>query len=101
MYMRMNVNGRPLLTYPSAGRGWVQRALLTLSAAAVLVVGFFFITIALIAGSLLAIGIALRWWWIVRRLRAAHHAAAPLEAEYTVLEHDETKRSLADIPARR
>lgn len=87
--MRVDMNGRPLLTYPSAGRGWVQRALLTLVGAAVLVLAFFFITIALIAGSLLAIGVALRWWWIVRRLRAAHRAAAPLEAEYTVLEHDE------------
>jgi hypothetical protein len=89
MYMHIEMNGRPLLTYRHAGSSWVQRALLTLVGAAVLVLAFFFITIALVAGSLLAIGVALRWWWIVRRLRAAHSAAAPLEAEYTVLEHEE------------
>jgi len=89
--MQIEMNGRPLLTYQNAGRSWVQRALLTLVGAAVLVLAFFFITIALIAGCLLAIGIALRWWWIVRRLRAAQKGAAPLEAEYTV-EHDENRK---------
>jgi hypothetical protein len=90
--MHIEMNARPLLTYQSAGRSWVQRALLTLVGAAVLVLALFFITIALVAGGLLAIGVALRWWWIVRRLRAAQKAAAPLEAEYTVLEHDENRK---------
>ncbi|HEY0336177.1 MAG TPA: hypothetical protein VGC70_02470 [Burkholderiales bacterium] len=90
--MRIDINERPLLMGPRAGRNWAQRALWTLAGASVLVLAFLFITVALIAGSLLAIGIALRWWWIVRRLRAAHKAAAPLEAEYTVVPHDENRK---------
>jgi hypothetical protein len=91
-HMHIDMNGRPLLAYQSSSRSWAQRALLTLVGAAVLVLAFFFITLALIAGSLLAIGIAVRWWWIVRRLRAADKAAAPLEAEYTVVHHDENRK---------
>ena len=52
----------------------------------VIVVAFFFVTVALIAGALLAIGIALRWWWVVRRLRKASANSGPLEGEYVVIE---------------
>jgi hypothetical protein len=95
------MNEQPLLMYHRAGRGWAQRALLTLVGATVLVVGFFFITVALIAGSVLAIAIALRWWWIVRRLRAAHRAHGPLEAEYRVVDHDADRKSLDRSPGQR
>jgi hypothetical protein len=72
---------------------WPQRFMLALLGAALVVCGFFFIAVVLVAGSVLAIAIALRWWWIVRRLRAAQKAAAPLEGEYRVLEHDEVQKT--------
>jgi hypothetical protein len=46
----------------------------------------------LIPGAVLALGLALRWWWIVRRLRAAQKASAPLEGQYTVLEHADLEK---------
>lgn len=81
-----NSNHFPLLPPPAHGRNWLHRAGLALVTGAVIVLGFFFLTIALIAGALLATFIALRIWWVMRKFRAAQAAAAPLEGEYTVAE---------------
>jgi len=45
------------------------KILLWILAAGILVLGFFFVAIALVAGALLAAGIAIRWWWFVRKLK--------------------------------
>jgi hypothetical protein len=90
--MGIDSNRPPLLQFAARSRSWSQRVLLTLLGAALVMFAFFFITVALIAGSVLAAGIALRWWWIVRRLRAAQKASAPLDGEYTVLEHTDIKK---------
>ena len=83
----MNDRRGPLLSGPKMrGRSWLQQAVLAIVGVAVIVVAFFFVTVALIAGALLAIGIALRWWWVVRRLRKASANSGPLEGEYVVIE---------------
>lgn len=76
----------PLLASPAGIRGWLQRAGVALFAITVIVLGFFFLTIALVAGALLAAVIAIRFWWIMRKIRAAQQATAPLEGEYTIAE---------------
>jgi hypothetical protein len=81
-----------LLRFASRAPTWPQRLGLTLLAAVVLTLAFLFVTLAVVVGSVLAIGIALRWWWIARRLRAAHKATAPLEGEYRVLESADLKK---------
>jgi predicted lipid-binding transport protein (Tim44 family) len=76
----------PLLASPAGIRGWLQRAGVALFAITVIVLGFFFLTIALVVGSLLAAVIAVRFWWMMRKIRSAQQANAPLEGEYTVTE---------------
>lgn len=88
-------NAPPLLIYQTRGRSWLQRAALTALGLAVIVLAFFFLTIALVAGVLLAAVIAVRFWWIMRKMRAAQKASAPLEGEYSV-----TDRADADKPRR-
>ena len=83
----MNYQRGPFLSGPKMrSRSWLQQVALTVVGVAVIVVAFFFVTVALIAGALLAIGIALRWWWVVRRLRKASAHSGPLEGEYVVIE---------------
>jgi hypothetical protein len=89
--MRIGNDRSPLLLF-ARRRTWPQRVLLTLLGAAFVMSALFFITVALIAGAVLALGLALRWWWIVRRLRAAQNASAPLEGQYTVLDHADLKK---------
>ena len=73
------------LSFEHRSGRWLQRIALALTAATLAVIAFFFVTIALAAGALLAGVIAIRWWWLTRRLRAAHNAAAPIEGEYRVI----------------
>ncbi|MGZ5127734.1 MAG: hypothetical protein ACXWCY_19145 [Burkholderiales bacterium] len=89
--MRIGNERSPLLLF-ARRRTWPQRVLLTLLGAAFVMSALFFITVAFIAGGVLALGLALRWWWIMRRLRAAQKASAPLEGQYTVLEHADLKK---------
>ena len=92
----MNDQRGPFLSGPKTrSRSWLQQVALTVVGVAVVVVAFFFVTVALIAGALLAIGIALRWWWAVRRLRKASANSGPLEGEYVVVE-----RADSDSPRR-
>jgi predicted PurR-regulated permease PerM len=83
----MNDQRGPFLSGPKMrSRSWLQQLALTVVGVAVIVVAFFFVTVALIVGVLLAIGIALRWWWVVRRLRKASANSESLEGEYVVIE---------------
>jgi membrane protein implicated in regulation of membrane protease activity len=85
---RLDMNGGDRHLPGSGGSAalWLQRALFTILGAGLLVLAFFFLTVALIAGAFLALVLAARWWWFMRRIRAAREAAAPLEGQYTVLE---------------
>lgn len=49
--------------------GLIARILLGVAALGVVVVGFFFLTVALIAGALLALVVGLRVWWTLRKLK--------------------------------
>ena len=71
---------------PRRRANWVQRILLTVAGVTILVAGFFFIAVALIAGAFLALGVAARWWWVTRRFRAQAKASEALEGEYQVVE---------------
>jgi len=73
---------------------WLQRALLAALGAVLVIVAFFFLTIALIVGSFLALALGLRWWWHIRKLRAQARATDALEGEYTVLERTDTRQRL-------
>ena len=75
-----------LISATPRGRSLLARTMLVLAGTAVLLVGFFFLTVALVAGSLFAAAIALRWWWVVRRIRAERKRSAPLDGEYTVID---------------
>lgn len=91
----MKLKHSPLIPPLAQGRNWLHRTGLALVSVAVIVLGFFFLTIALVAVGLLAAFIALRIWWVMRKIRVAQSAAAPLEGEYTV-----TERSGPDVPQR-
>lgn len=85
----MNPRDPFLLTHSGAGRNWLSRALVTTLGLALglalAVVAFFFLTVALVVGTLLAAVIAVRVWWVLRRARAQREAAAALEGEYSVV----------------
>lgn len=65
---------------------WIQRVVWAALAALFVVAAFFFITVALVAGAVLALVIGVRWWWILRRLRARAKASSALEGEYHVVD---------------
>jgi len=69
-------------------QNWLQRVIFLVLAAAIAVLAFFFLTVALIAGAVLASIIAVRWWWIMRKLRP-DTVDQTLEGEYTVIEHSQ------------
>jgi predicted lipid-binding transport protein (Tim44 family) len=68
--------------------GWFARILLTLATVALVIVGFFFLTAALIAGAILALVIGVRLWWTLRKLKRAGAGArgGALDGEYQVVE---------------
>lgn len=72
-------------TFAPRGRNWLERILYALLGVTVLVLAFFFLTVALVAGALLAAIIAVRWWWLARKLRQ-HADQGTFEGEYTVVE---------------
>ena len=67
---------------------WPARVLYGLALAAVLVVGFFFLTIALVAGAIVALVILVRLWWITRGVRHSRQQAE-IEGEFAVIERRE------------
>jgi hypothetical protein len=82
----MNPRDPLLLTYSGGtGRNWLARVLVTTLGLVLAVTAFFFLTVALVVGTLLVAIIAVRWWWAMRRIRAQQEASAALEGEYTVV----------------
>ena len=100
--------------------GWITRILLTLTTITLVILGFFFLTVALAVGALVAAVVGVRLWWIIRKLRRAQSAAGPVtgrngasvvDGEYRVIEHDVSQlptagqdlnqRSDADAPDKR
>jgi hypothetical protein len=70
-------------TRPQAGL--LERIFYFVLGLIVLVAAFFFISIALIAGAILAGVVLLRFWWLKRKLRQTHEDSY-VEGEYRVVE---------------
>ncbi len=70
---------------PPAQMSWLQKAVALIALCAVAVLGFFFLTMALVAGAILAAVILLRLWWLRRKLRAAA-SSGTYEGDYVVIE---------------
>ena len=73
------------LLLPGRRPNWFQRVLLALAGVVLVIGAFFFITVALVAGAILALAVGIRLWWVMRRVRAAAKAHQPLEGEYRVV----------------
>lgn len=94
---RMNAPQKP---------GWIARILLSLTTVALVVVGFFFFTIALIVGALIALIIGVRLWWMLRKLKRTRNATpenpasaeGALDGEFQVVERESSTERLP--PAR-
>lgn len=63
---------------------WPQKVLYAVLGLALLVLAFFFLTVALVAGALIALVVLARLWWISRKLNKEAGGDA-LEGEYRVV----------------
>ena len=81
-----------------APQSWFARLLLTLAAVALAIVGFFFLTAALVAGALIALVVGVRLWWTLRKVKRAPAGAATsngaLDGEFKVVERESTAARL-------
>lgn len=77
---------------PPRERNFLERILYTLLGLTILVLAFFFLTVALVAGALLAAIIAVRWWWMARKLRQSA-SEGTIEGEYTIVEYPVQKQT--------
>lgn len=72
-------------TFTIEARSWPERILLGIVTVAIVVLGFFFLTVALVAGAIVAAVVLARIWWLARKMRAAQRDAA-IDGEYVVVE---------------
>ena len=72
----------------------MTRLLLTAGGAVILVLGFFFLTIAIVAGVVLAAVIGARLWWRMRKLKRTAPVDDTVEGEYVVVERETRYRDL-------
>ncbi|MEQ1775086.1 MAG: hypothetical protein ABL891_15015 [Burkholderiales bacterium] len=71
--------------------GWISRILVALITVALLILGFFFLTVALVAGAIVAAVFGARLWWTLRKLKRAQAAANDanvVEGDYQIIEHE-------------
>ena len=77
--------------------GWITRILVTLTSVSLVILGFFFLTVALAVGALVALVIGVRLWWTIRKLKRAQSASDSVtgaagdrvvEGEFQVIEHE-------------
>ena len=75
----------------SRGTRWLQRVLLGIAAASFVAIAVFFLTVAIIIGTFVALAIGARLWWLSRKLRAQAKATEALEGEYVVVERERSR----------
>lgn len=79
---------------------WIARILLTLTTVALVIVGFFFLTVALVVGALIALVIGVRLWWMIRKIKRAHAdmqgSARPSEYADPSDQSNQSDRSVVD-----
>lgn len=87
--------------------GWIARILLTLGTLTLVVLGFFFLTIALAVGAVVALVIGVRLWWTLRKLKKSSPVSQQtpttrndtvVDGEYRVIEHGEHHPAPAHLP---
>ena len=64
---------------------WPARVLYGFVAILVIATGFFFLTVALVAGAIVALVVLARLWWVSRRLRRAQ-GETEFDGEFAVIE---------------
>jgi hypothetical protein len=79
------------LTFEVRQSNWLERVLYAIGGIAVVMIGFFFLTVALVVGALLALIIVARLWWLSRKLQRARNRNV-VEGEYEVVERSEHDR---------
>lgn len=72
------------MAHTSRPADWIEKAFLALAGLSILVLAFFFLAVALVAGALLALVIAVRGWWLTRKSRRTTSGEI-IEGEYTVI----------------
>jgi uncharacterized membrane protein len=91
--MRMRTDQHiPLLTSArSRGSRWLQRSMLAIAAVSFALIAVFFLTVAVVVGTFIAVAVVARLWWISRKLRAQAKAHEALEGEYVVVERERAR----------
>lgn len=79
------------LTFESRRPNLLERVIYAIGAIVVIVIGFFFVTVAFFVGALLALAIVARLWWLSRKLKQAQNRNV-VEGEYEVVERDVERR---------
>lgn len=83
---------------------WFTRLLLAFTTATLVVLGFFFLTVALAIAAVVALVFGVRLWWTLRKLKRSPgvYNAAPMpqgkavvEGEYQVIEQESRAGNLA------
>jgi hypothetical protein len=81
-------NSQRRLTFEVRQSNWLERVLYAIGGVAVVMIGFFFLTVALVVGALLALIIVARLWWLSRKLQKARNRNV-MEGEYEVVERSD------------
>jgi predicted lipid-binding transport protein (Tim44 family) len=81
------------ISFTSRNSSLLARIAFTLIAAVIVILGFFFFAVALVAGALLAAVIGIRLWWRMRKLKQQTNADV-VEGEYRVIDHAEIRTTL-------
>ena len=79
------------LTFEPRRTNWLERVLYAVGGVAVNVIGFFFVTVAIVVGAILALVIVARLWWLSRKLERARNRNV-VEGEYKVVERSDPER---------
>ena len=75
---------------------WYGKLAFGAIALALRVLAFFFLTVALVAGAIVALVLLGRFWWLARKLRRAREESA-IEGEYTIVQRRESIRRIDEI----
>jgi hypothetical protein len=70
---------------------WISRILVALITTVLVILGFFFFTVALVAGAIVAAVFGARLWWTLRKLKRAQaeaNDATTVDGDYRVIEHE-------------
>lgn len=87
-----------------SGNSLISRILVGVVTLTLVMVGFFFLTIALAVGAMVALIFGARVWWTLRKLKKMQAAAAMaananvVEGDYRVIEHESTVARLPPKP---